>query len=53
MIHSRTGTTLRITNTTPEKKTAARATSQLTFMPLTTTKAKKAFSPMPGARAMG
>ena len=53
MIHSRTGSTLRITNSTPETNTAARAISQLTPMPLTTTKEKKALSPIPGASAMG
>ena len=38
---------------TPSIKIAARATCQGIFIPSTTVKAKKALSPMPGARAKG
>ena len=45
--------TLRITNSAPEMKTAPRAVCQGYPMAPTTVKAKKAFSPMPGAWANG
>ena len=37
----------------PSKSTAAKAVCQLIFIPITTVKAKKAFKPIPGARAKG
>ena len=41
--HSRTGTTLRIRNTTPDRNTAPSATCHVWPMPSTTVYAKKAF----------
>ena len=38
---------------TPEQNTAASACCQVYFIVKTTVKAKKAFSPMPGASAIG
>lgn len=53
MMYSRTGSTLRIRNSTPDRNTAPSAVSQAYPMPRTTPYVKYAFSPMPGARAMG
>ncbi len=51
--HSRIGSTLIATNSTPETNTAPSAVCQLWPMPSTTPKVKNAFCPMPGACAIG
>ena len=53
MIHCRIPTSVRIRKATPERKTAPSAVSHGTPMPLTTVYVKYAFSPMPGASAIG
>jgi len=50
---SRRRVMVRRMKSTPSRKIAASATSQEMPMPSTTPKAKKALSPIPGARAMG
>ncbi len=53
MIASRTPVTASSRNTSPDTNVAASAVSHGTPSPITTENAKKAFSPMPGAWAMG
>ena len=50
---SRTFVSVSTMNITPSMKTAASATCHGSFIPMTTAKAKKALSPMPGASANG
>ena len=52
-INSRILNTVNRINTSPSIKTAAKALSQEYPMPCTNVKAKKAFNPIPGARAKG
>ena len=51
--HSRTGSTDRTSISTPEQKTAPSAACHGSPMVPTTTAAKYAFNPIPGASAMG
>ena len=53
MMYSRMRNTEIRKKITPEQNTAASACCQVYFMVSTTVKAKKAFSPMPGASAIG